>query len=468
MFQILHDFAKNLLAGLRVAVLRRPSLAEFSVSVEQLVLLSLVYLFTCFAADFVVAGRNGYFDLAALPNALFLVLTLLLVGHLLARLEKDPEFTLALPVVLLSAVPLPALAVISLSLLENKWAWYLYIVWAVAITLAGLVVLTGRRPARLGFGVAPVLILALASQLLLPRDALWVASEDEDLQKPSITREEIFHAQSALFEQRLENLKPQRPGVIDLYFVGFGGDAGLDVFMREVRAAQAVIERRFDAEGRTLALINNNAAAEHTPIASATHLAIALRRIGQIIDPDDDIVFLFLTSHGSKSHRLSVVFDPLELDELDAGRIKRALDEAGIKWRVIVISACYSGGFITPLRDEHALIITAADATHSSFGCESGADFTYFGRAYFGEQLEKTLSFTEAFDAAARTVAGWERKQGYQPSAPQMHLGAAIARQLARLEARLEGHPAGGSPPGGQALANSSFIASRRSKTSQP
>ena len=28
-----------------------------------------------------------------------------------------------------------------------------------------------------------------------------------------------------------------------------------------------------------------------------------------------------------------------------------ALDESGIRWRVIIISACYAGGFVEPLRD---------------------------------------------------------------------------------------------------------------------
>ena len=38
--------------------------------------------------------------------------------------------------------------------------------------------------------------------------------------------------------------------------------------------------------------------------------------------------------------------------------LRHALDEAGIQRRVVVVSACYSGGFVPALQDEHTLVIT--------------------------------------------------------------------------------------------------------------
>ncbi len=105
-------------------------------------------------------------------------------------------------------------------------------------------------------------------------------------------------------------------------------------------------------------------------------------------------------------------------------------DEAGIKWRVIVVSACYSGGYIAPLRDERTLVMTAADATHTSFGCGSESDFTYFGRALFDEELRRTHSFPDAFARAAVTIRGWEREKDLTPSNPQIALGGLMADKL--------------------------------------
>jgi hypothetical protein len=114
------------------------------------------------------------------------------------------------------------------------------------------------------------------------------------------------------------------------------------------------------------------------------------------------------------------------------------LHDSGIKWKVLVISACYSGGFIKPLEDENTLIITATDASSQSFGCENGEDFTWFGKAYFDEALRRTRSIAEAFELARQAVAQREREQKLPASNPQMYVGAAIKDKLTALQQRLE------------------------------
>ncbi|HKC42880.1 MAG TPA: C13 family peptidase, partial [Burkholderiales bacterium] len=100
-------------------------------------------------------------------------------------------------------------------------------------------------------------------------------------------------------------------------------------------------------------------------------------------------------------------------------------------------SACYSGGFVEPLKDANTVVITAADASSTSFGCANGRDFTYFGRAYFNDALAKTFSFTEAFEAARRSVSEQESAERLAPSSPQIFVGAAIRDKLGSLERRL-------------------------------
>ena len=106
------------------------------------------------------------------------------------------------------------------------------------------------------------------------------------------------------------------------------------------------------------------------------------------------------------------------------------LADSGIKWKVIVVSACYSGGFIEPLKDDHTLIITASDAANTSFGCEPGSQITWFGQAFFDEALRATRSFSTAFGLARNSVQEREKSGGYPPSNPQMHLGGAMKAKL--------------------------------------
>ena len=185
------------------------------------------------------------------------------------------------------------------------------------------------------------------------------------------------------------------------YFVGFAPDASQDVFLKEMRFVKRLFDERFGTAGRSIALASSYDALEELPIASVTNLsrALAARRPGD--EPRRRrAVSSSLPRMADADHRLSAWQPPLELASLTPTALARMLHDAGIKWRVVVVSACYSGGFIEPLRDDNSIVITAAAADRTSFGCEAGRDFTYFGQAFFRDALAKTRSFTEAFDIA--------------------------------------------------------------------
>lgn len=247
----------------------------------------------------------------------------------------------------------------------------------------------------------------------------------------------VIARQPKILEQALTTLEPPQPDRINLYFVGFAGSSSQNVFMKEVKAVAAQFEQRFDTAGHSIVLINNRTTVREDPIATREALARVLDRIGAMIDRRRDIVFLYLSSHGSPDHELSVSFPPLSLSDIDSHDLRRMLDAAGIKRRIIVISACYSGAFIESLKSEDSLIITAAAANRPSFGCSNEADYTYFGRAYFHDALRRTNSFAEAFHLAQPIIAARERREGYQPSNPQMFEGIDIARALIDFEHQL-------------------------------
>lgn len=116
--------------------------------------------------------------------------------------------------------------------------------------------------------------------------------------------------------------------------------------MREIGHVQRVMSEQLGASGRSVALINNLKLINTTPLASSTNLRIALNHLGSKMNRDEDVIFLYLTSHGSMDHELSVQMWPLDLNAVRPEDIKTYLDNAGIRWRIILISACYSGGFI--------------------------------------------------------------------------------------------------------------------------
>jgi len=201
-----------------------------------------------------------------------------------------------------------------------------------------------------------------------------------------------------------------------------------------MRSVKNLVDRSFDASRRSIALISNPATAAEYPIATATNLRRTLAHIGKRMNPEEDVVLLYVTAHGDEGFGLSAHAPPLHLAPVNPTVLARALNDAGIKWRVLVISACFSGGFINPLKDDHTLIITASAADRRSFGCESGNDWTYFGEAYFANAFPRTKSFIDAFAVAAQAVAQREAAEKLSPpSDPQIFVGREIAAKLKEL-----------------------------------
>ena len=445
------DLLLNILAGLRLAVFQKVSISDFRVSVGQLIALAVFELVVVFGLNFSIVRTEGYLDYRNLPNMLFYVPLMLTAAYFIAKSESNRELLIAIPIALVSvSFPVEAAGFLLQIAVGDKGEQfsstlmpeshhYVILGWWMVAAYVGLVRLTG--PSR-KYRVGLILLSLLAIPLwYIPRGGLWTAKYDDNYlpeqSRYAIVSEEAFYSQPALLEQKLEGLKPDREGMVDLYFAGLACYSTQDVFMKEVDVIRQLFDERFDTAGRSIILINNPKTVKDTPIASLTSLDRTLRHIGKIINPEEDILFLYLTSHGSKKYELSVEYWPLELNDIDPESLKKAVAESGIKWKIIVISACYSGAYIEFLKDDNAIILTAADASSNSFGCGDESDFTFFGKAYY-EELRQNFSFVRAFEKAKEVIAKQEQVHSYSPSNPQIHVGSAILEKLDKLEARLK------------------------------
>lgn len=252
-----------------------------------------------------------------------------------------------------------------------------------------------------------------------------------------------FYAQPLILQEKLSELAKNNEGVSDWYFVGVAGYGGQNVFMSEISEARQLFDVRFGTQGKSIALINNPATWQTDPIASKTSLQKTLDHVGQTMNPSEDVLFLTISSHGAVSESGKILGDlvldnaPLELDDIDPDWLRQALDDSGIRWRVIVISACYSGTFIDKLSSPTTTIITASRADRASFGCHDDADLTYFGRAFFAEALRDTTSIEDAFKQATKRIADREALMGFAPSEPQMVSGSLMKGALPEFEKAL-------------------------------
>jgi Peptidase C13 family len=245
--------------------------------------------------------------------------------------------------------------------------------------------------------------------------------------------------QRILLDSALAALAPQRPGQPDLYVVGVGGDSTEDVFRNETIYLDTLMTQRFGARGRVLTLINHSDSLTRTPrpLATQDNLRAALAGIGKTMDPEQDVLLLFMTMHGTPQHQLLVQMPPSYFDLIDPRELRAALDDAGIRNRVLVISACYAGGFVSALKNDNTLILTAAHKNRTSFGCGPDSDATYFGRAWLIDALNETTDFVAAFETAKARIAEREDAEGFRPSRPQIEIGKQILPRLQAWQSQL-------------------------------
>jgi Peptidase C13 family len=288
-----------------------------------------------------------------------------------------------------------------------------------------------RAPLRYGSLLA-AMVFVLATSPAQAANPLWDLVVTS-LGYASVDAERVLAEQPRLIERATAGLAPERPGVTDLYLVSVAGDGRSGVFRREVESVATLFDQRFGTDGRSVALINSPRTIATAPLATPENLRTVLERVGRLMNKDEDVLFLFLTSHGA-ADMFWIDAGPVPADPLYSDELADMLDESGIKWRVLVISACYSGSFIGPVWDARTLMITAARHDRSSFGCSSERNWTYFGEAYFDQALRRDLSFVRAFDQAEEAIAARETAEGLKPSLPQMRIGRLIGPTLEELE----------------------------------
>ena len=450
MRKFLTDLRHNLIAGFRLALMRPVSRLDFRFGPSQLIACALVGAFSASLVDLALHHQGAQFNTAGIGGMIRDTALLLLFSWIVATALRRPGVLLSLPIVFFAAGWFPdvtfAAIIMGVAATGVGGRWYLLILWWLVLGWAFVVawrsvgvVLQGEGRISLVKRAAAVAVIfggLLGVALQWPSPRLWEESAAEtnvdaaERGLPRVESEQVLSTQPRLLFEALTGLEEREPGTTNTYFIGFAGDASQDVFRNDMEAAQEVADARLQTDGRSVVLINSKRTVLETPLATVTNLRAALSTVGRLIDVDDDVVMLYLSSHGTVDHQLYVHFPPLELQQLTPVALSRLLQESGIRWKIIVVSACYSGGYIAPLRDANTIVITSSRADRTSFGCESKSDFTYFGKAFFQEALKGTDSVIEAFELAKKAISRREKAEGLPPSEPQIHVGDAIRKKL--------------------------------------
>ena len=447
--------------GVRAAVLLRPRIVGQSPRVRDLFLLALAAVTTELVLGRLEVAGPAYFNVSAWLGTWWTVSgVLFLLWALLPRPGEGAHrptglaswFALWLVASLLPGLVSQLLGVLHARdwlpdvLADSKvFAWCTYVVlwtWtlAIALRLASAFGVRARGLAALFAGL--FVIFGITAWQFTDRPWEPIARAQEPAPALVLSQETI-ETQQVVLQRALEQVARERPGVTDVYGIVFAPYGEEDVFRRESAMVAGVLAQRFDAQGRVLQLVNHIDTAETLPWATPLNLKRAITAVAQRMDRERDLLVVYMTSHGARDFQLAASNPPLQVDTISPGELRAALDEAGIRHRVIAISACYSGGWVGPLAGDSTLVMTAADADHTSYGCGALSELTFFGRAVFEEQLRKTHSFERAFAAAVPVIRERENEAGKPDgfSNPQISVGERLRPLLADLEKRLAAQP---------------------------
>jgi Peptidase C13 family len=275
-----------------------------------------------------------------------------------------------------------------------------------------------------------------ATQSMYFSGRFWYANEESSEEDGSdywadmAQSEALMYAQPKRIDGAVRAL--QRPDDLPsaAFFVGFAGQGEQRVFAGEIALARKVVAAKFGSAQRSVLLVNDRRDLNTLPLASPTALRYALDGIAARMKLESDVLFLSLSSHGSKEGEIAVSNGMLALNDLSADEVATALRESGIKWKVVIVSACYAGKFIEPLRDDNTIVIAAAAADRTSFGCSDDRDLTYFGEAFYRDAMPAASDLQGAFAKASAAIAARERAEGKTASNPQAHFGKALVAHL--------------------------------------
>jgi Peptidase C13 family len=429
---------------LRLWVLRRVGPVSARHSTPVVIGLSMLWLLLWLAVDWWDALPEPEFLPAGAPLLAWYALAILALAALLRwRSHPMPTFEAALvlslglvPIPLcLAAVVVPYLGPMSLSAVAVGAA-----VFALVYLARGLRAFTGE-PQR----VATVAGFAFVVGFIWLTDALdvipdvWASPEVEaaaDNSDNQADAESLLFGQAARIDRGLAAMGTHTSASPQAFFLGFAGVGEQKVFAQEIGLASRVLSERYGMNGRSLSLINDERDLERAPLASVSGLKYALRGLAARMNVDRDVLFLSISSHGAQDPAIAVSNSQLPLNDLTDKDLAEALSDSAIKWRVIIISACYAGAYIDSLKNPQTIVIAAAAADRTSFGCSNDRDLTYFGEAFYRDALPEARSLRDAFDKARSAIAARERREHVDPSKPQAYFGTELEAKLGSMSPR--------------------------------
>lgn len=134
----------------------------------------------------------------------------------------------------------------------------------------------------------------------------------------------------------------------------------------------------------------------------------------------DEGCLVHMTSHGSKNKGFYLSMSGTLTPKDFAALVNKRCGNAPT---VVLVSACYSGQFITEeIKGPNRIIMTAAIADRPSFGCSPDTRYTYWDGCLL-EEIPRSKTWTEVYSRVQACISRKEAMLGVPSSMPQAYFG---------------------------------------------
>ena len=212
---------------------------------------------------------------------------------------------------------------------------------------------------------------------------------------------------------------PEPPGRI--IFAGFAMHSQAKAFRNDVLLAEQRV-KEIDPNALMLKLANP-ARDQRTdwPQATAENFALVMSKTAEVARPQDRVLLL-ISTHGNPG-LLNINVGGKHLLPLNAKTLSAALAPLGKVPTMVVLSACFSGAFVEPLKAPNRVVLTATDVHRTTFNCRYNGENTPFAEALFGQEGAQIRSVTDWMEEAQKSIAAQEKRRKLTPSRPRMFVG---------------------------------------------
>uniref|UniRef100_UPI0030FA244C C13 family peptidase n=1 Tax=uncultured Acidovorax sp. TaxID=158751 RepID=UPI0030FA244C len=206
-----------------------------------------------------------------------------------------------------------------------------------------------------------------------------------------------------------------------LIFAGFALHSQAKAFRNDVLAAEK-LARQMDPNALILKLANPaRDQPSDWPQATLENFELVMTKMAEVARPQDRVMLLISTH--SNPGTLNINVAGKNAAPITARGLSDALAPLAKTPTLVVLSACYSGAFLEPLRAPNRVVLTATDVHKASFKCQYPGEYTFFADALFNQAGAEQLSITDWMGAAQKSIQAQEKRKRLASSAPKMFVG---------------------------------------------